>query len=96
MKKKLIACEIYQLTQPKRYCRDYAHTDHIKLIKSYLIDKIYPIDIARCFNRNIHEEVVLDEIMTLEEYNSSVCANCEGWGDEETFPADGVRVIVVL
>lgn len=83
--------EVYRLTQDKQYCRDYAHTDCIEFVDGTMqtgIDKAY---IARLYK---NENVLLDEVMDYEEYESRVNANCYGYTQEE-FGDVPIRVIVI-
>lgn len=82
--------EIYRLTQPKKYCDNYAHTDCIEYITGWQVADVSDDDIAR-----IEDDIVLDEVMDVDEYNNSINANSSETWDEDDYPEEGVRVIVV-
>lgn len=77
--------ELYRLTQPRKYCRDYAHTDVIEFIG--IID-------GRSL-RKYKPYVVLDEVMDYERYTHSIDANTSPTFTEDNYPRHGIRVVVV-
>lgn len=88
MKKTYI--EVYRLTQPKQYCRNYAHTDCIEYIEGTMTDGTDGRNAKK-----YEKKAVLDRVMDFSEYNCSVEANCSETYTEEDYPQGGIRVIVI-
>ncbi len=89
MKKQLPEVEIYRLTQPRRYCRDYAHTD----CTQYVCGTLTGMD--RRSIKKYEKYTILDELMDFDRYTQSIEANTSATFTREDFPCEGINVIVI-
>jgi hypothetical protein len=80
--------EVYRLTQPKQYCRNYAHTDCIEYIEGTMTNEDVNIE-------KYKGKIILNEVMDYEMYSNSVDANTSETWTEEDYPEEGINVIVV-